>query len=182
MLHRLLLGECCLCLRKLSLENADLLLGDPDTRRITQRRSLLLADIRLRLLRALHRTVAGLRQSGVTAQFLLRKNQGSLIRLHRLVRLLDRQFLLVDLLGESIDTGLRRCDVCARLIERGLIVVRVDPGEHLARLDRLVVVDRPLGDVARHLRADQDRMRRHVSVIGRHEETPDCPVIVGIKR
>jgi hypothetical protein len=66
------------------------------------------------------------------------------------------------------------------LVERGLVIAGVDPGKDLAGVDRLIVVDRRVRDVARHLGADQYRMRLHISVIGRHHETAGRPVVIAI--
>jgi hypothetical protein len=95
-----------------------------------------------------------------------------------LAGLLDRQFLLGDLPAESVDARLRPCDIGARLVERGLVIAGVDPRKDLAGVDRLIVVDWHLRDIARHLGADQDRMRLHISVVGRHHETTGGPPIV----
>jgi hypothetical protein len=52
--------------------------------------------------------------------------------------------LLGDLLRHRVDIRLRRGNIGARLIERRLIIARIDAGVP-NRLDRLVVVDRDLG-------------------------------------
>ena len=179
-LHRLLLGECRLGLSELSLQNADLLLGSRDTGAVMLECRRLLANVGLRLLRSLHSAVAGLRQVGVALEILLRKDLCRLIRGNELARLLDRQLLLGDLLVEGVDARLRRPDVGAGLVERGLVIAGVDPREHLIGLDRLIVLDRHLGYIARNLGADQHRMRRHIGVIGRDQKAGGRPVVVTI--
>ena len=62
----------------------------------------------------------------------------------------------------------------------GWLVARIDAREHLIGLDRLIVFDRHLADVARHFGADQDRMRLYISVIGRHQEAAHRSVVVAI--
>jgi hypothetical protein len=100
-----------------------------------------------------------------------------LIRSGLLAVLFDHELLLGDLLVQRIDARRCGCDIGARLLERGLVVPRIDAREHFASRDHLVVVDRHIGKIARHLGADQDRMRLHISVIGR-DQKPACPPVV----
>jgi hypothetical protein len=103
---------------------------------------------------------ADLGQLGVALVILLRIDKRRLIRSDLLPVLLDNELLLSDLLVQAVDARLCR--------------------EHLAGLDRLVVVDRHLGDIARHLGTDQHRMRLHIGVIGRHQKAAGRPVEVAI--
>jgi hypothetical protein len=49
-----------------------------------------------------------------------------------LTGLFDREALLRDLLRQRFNRRLRRRDVCARLVQRGLVVPRVDASDDLA--------------------------------------------------
>jgi hypothetical protein len=176
-LHRLLLGERRVGLGELSLKNADLLLGRGYNRGVVPQCGLFFANIGLRLLRSLHGAVAGRGQMGVPLEILLRKDKRGLIRNDLLAVLLDNEFLLGNLLVESVDARLCRRDIGMRLIERRLVISRVDPREHRPGLDRLVVVDGHLGDIARYLGADHNRMRLYIRVIGRYQEATGLPIV-----
>ena len=133
MLHRPLLGECRFGLTELRFENADLLLGGGHSRVVVLEGGLFFGNVGLRLLRPLYGAVAGLRQIGVALEILLRKDQRGLIRRDLLAVLLDNELLLADLLVEGIDARLRRRDIGTRLVERRLVIARVDPCEDLRR-------------------------------------------------
>jgi hypothetical protein len=180
MLYRLLLGERRVGLGELRLEDADLLLGSPDPRRVVLQRGLFFANVGGCLLRVLHCAPAVPGQLGVALVILLRIDKRRLIRSDLLPVLLDNELLLSDLLVQGVDARLCGGDIGAGLGERSLVIARVDPREHLAGLDRLVVVDRHLGDIARHLGTDQHRMRLHIGVIGRHQKAAGRPVEIAI--
>ena len=156
MLHRPLLSECRGSLRELSLKNADLPLGGGDNRGGMLKPGLFFGNVGLRLLRPLHGAVAGRGQMGIALEILLRKDQRGLIRNDLLAVLLDNEFLLGDLLVESVDARLCHRDIGTRLIERRLVIARINPSQHRPGLDRLVVVD---GHLAR-LEARDYRMTR----------------------
>ena len=182
LLDRLLLGERGLGLGELCLEDADLSLGNTDTLGIALQCGSLFTRGGVRLLRHLHGAIGALRQLVVALELLLRVDERRLIRVSDLTGLCDREPLLGDLLVQGIDAGLCRRDVGTCLVERGLIIPRVDPREDLAGADRLIVVDRYLRDIARHPGADQDRMRLHISVVGRHQKAAGGPVIITVER
>ena len=69
------------------------------------------------------------------------------------------------------------CRSACRLIERGPQVAIVDPRQDLPSLDRLVVVDQHLGDVAGNPRRDDDRVGLDIGVVRRHLEPADLPVL-----
>jgi hypothetical protein len=110
----------------------------------------------------------------------MRIDERGLIRCHLLTGLFDREALLRDLLRQRIDRCLRRRDICARLVQRRLVVPRVDASNDLARLDGLVVVDRNVGDVARYFRADHRRVHVDISVVGRNEIPARGPVVTAV--
>jgi hypothetical protein len=118
---------------------------------------------------------------GVPLEVLLRKHKRGLIRNDLLAVLLDNEFLLGYLLVESTDARLRRRDIGTRLVERRLAIAWVNPREHRSSLDRLVVVDRYLGDIARNFGANQDRMRLYIRVISRYQKAAGGPVVIAIK-
>ena len=82
---------------------------------------------------------------------------------------------------QGIDAGLRRRDIGTRLIESGLIIARVDPRKDLTGANSLIVIDRYRGDIAGYPGADQDRMRLHISIVGRHQKAAGCPVIMAVE-
>jgi hypothetical protein len=97
-----------------------------------------------------------------------------------LALLLDNELLLGDLLIERVDTGLRRRDIGASLVERRLVIARVDPRQHLAGLDLLIVVDRHLRDIARDVGTDQNRVRLHISIVSRHQKAAGRPEVIAV--
>ena len=56
-------------------------------------------------------------------------------------------------------------------------VAVVDPGQHLAGLDRLVVADQHLAQIAGDLRRDRRVVGLHIGVVGRDLEPADRPVV-----
>ena len=139
-----MLSERRVGLGELRLEDADLLLGGCDNRGVVLHRGVLLANVGLHLLGPLHGGPAVLRQFGVALEILLGIDERRLIRSDLLAVLFDHELLLGDLLVQRVDARLRRRDIGARLVERGLVIPRIDAREHLAGFDRLVVVDRRL--------------------------------------
>jgi hypothetical protein len=119
---------------------------------------------------------------GVALEILLRIDERRLIRDNLLAVLFDHESLLGNLLVERVDAGPRRRHVGAGLVERGPVILRLDARQHLAGRDRLVVVDRHLGNVARHFGADQDRMRLNIGIIGRDQEPAGRPVVAAVNR
>ena len=94
---------------------------------------LLLAKLRVVLLRALHRAGAGSSQVPGIGRLLLREHQRRLGLLDLRIGSLDLRFLHRDLRVDVVDVGLRRRDLRVRLLERDAIVAVVDAGDHLAR-------------------------------------------------
>ena len=84
----------------------------------------------------------------------------------------------------------RRCCGCrlrARHLRFGLrqrraVIALVDPGDHVALVDMLVVGDRNRGDVARDLGRDRELARRDEGVVGRFEMRGMIPVEVSGRR
>jgi len=179
-LHRLLLGERRVGLSELRLENADLLLSGSYNRNVMLLHGVFFANVGLRLLGPLHRAITVFSQYGVALIILLRIDERRLIRGDLLAVLFDDEPLLGDLLIERLNARLRRRDVGASLVKRSVVIAWIDARNHLPGLDRLVVVDRHFGDIARHFGADQDRVRLYVSVIGRDQKAADRPVVVAV--
>jgi hypothetical protein len=85
----------------------------------------------LRLLGALHRAIPGAGQIRIPLEILPRINQRCLIRRNLLPGLLDHKMLLRDLLVQRVDGCLRRRDIGARPIERGLVITWIDAGDDI---------------------------------------------------
>lgn len=64
-----------------------------------------------------------------------------------------------------------------RLVECVAVLAIVDPGDHVARDNVLIICDRDCRDVTRHLRSDAELARGNEGVVGRLE----VPSIVPIK-
>ena len=77
-----------------------------------------------------------------------------------------------------MDTGFRPRDLGLSLRERGQVVALVDPGDHVALVDVLVVGDRNRGDIARDLGRDRELARRDEGVVGQFEMRGMVPVDV----
>jgi hypothetical protein len=77
----------------------------------------------------------------VALKILLGKDKPCLVRGNGLAGLLDDKLLLANLLADRLNGRLCGCDVRARLVQRRLIVPRVDLRDNLARLDAFVVVN-----------------------------------------
>ena len=128
----------------------------------------------------LHGAIAGACQIGVTLEILLRINEPGLVGRDSLSGLPDDEPLLRDLLGQRRNGRLPRRDVGARVVERGLVIARVDAGNDLTRLDGLVIVDWNVGDVARDLGADHCRMHVDIGVVGRDEVAARGPIVAAV--
>ena len=109
----------------------------------------LFAQRRVGLLGALDGAGAGLHQAVVAGLFFLREFQIGFGGGDVGGALLDHRLLQRDLRIEVAHRGFRGGDIGLGLIERGPEIAIVDPGQHLAGLDRLVVADQHLGDDSR---------------------------------
>jgi hypothetical protein len=151
----------------LSREYLDLLFGGDQPRLALLQLRALCTQSRIGLLGALHRAGARLHQFVIAGAFFSRKLQIGFcgVDLGRL--LLDQRLLQFDLRFEVLHRGFRRGDVGAGLVQRGLEITVVDPRQHLTVLDRLVVRDQHIGDVAGNLRRDDRGIGFDIGVIGR---------------
>ena len=169
--------------RALRLQNIDLPLSRDQPRLRRLQRRLLLEFLGVPLLRVLDASIAGVGELVVARRLLLREHEAGL-------RLLDLRLVLRDdgplrryLRVHVVDIGLRRRHLRLRLLERGAIVAIVDAGDHLAGDDMLIVGDRDLGDVTRHLRSDRKLPRGDEGVVRRLEMRRVIPVdIPGARR
>ena len=85
---------------------------------------------------------------------------------HLLVGLVDARLLRGDLGFDVGDIGGRLIDLRLGLIELRLVVAVVEPHQHGAGLDRLVVGHRHVDDGGADLRADRHRARIDEGVVG----------------
>ncbi len=118
------------------------------------------------LLGVLNGAVAGLLEVLVALRLLLREHQRRLRLIHLRLVGADLRLLHVELGVDVLDTGLRGRNLGLRLFERDAIVAVVDPGDHVAGGDMLVVGDRDGGDVAGHLRGERELPRRDEGIVG----------------
>ena len=118
-----------------------------------------LAQRRVGLLRALDRAGAGLHQVVVAGLFFLREFQIGFGGGDIGGALLDDRLLQGDLRIEVAHRGLGGGDIGMGLVERRPEIAVVDPGQQLAGLDRLVVADQHLRDVAGDLWRDDRGVR-----------------------
>ena len=130
------------------------------------------------MLRALDGAGAGLHQVVVTGPLLLRELQGRFRRGDAGGLLFDHRLLQLDLRIEVMNGGRGGIDVGMGLRKRGPEIAVVDPRQQLTGLDRLVVADQYVGDIARHLRRDDGRIRLHIGVVGGFEIAPGGEVAV----
>ena len=96
------------------------------------------------------------------------------------LRGVDHRLLDVELGLLAGDRGLRRRHVRLGLVERDLEVAVVDPRQHLAGRDALIVLDQHLMQIAGDLRRDGGAVGLHIGVVGRHQILADGPVIPAI--
>jgi len=159
--------------RALRPEYLDLLLGRGEDCLIVFQCRGLLPQISLCLLSSLDRSGAGFRELLIAGVLLFRKSEIGLGRSDICVCLIYRGLLLRNLRVETADIGFSRRHVRLCLVDRRLIVARIDPQRHLARLDPLVIGHQQLGDVAGDLWDNRDVVRLSISVVGRLEPSPN---------
>ena len=129
-------------------EDVDLALRRQQTRLAVLELGDFFAQRRVGLLGALDGARAGLHQAVVADLFFLRELQIGFGSSDVGRALLDDRLLQSNLRFEIAHCGFRCDDIGMRLIERRLEIAIVDPGQQLAGLDRLVVADQHLRDVA----------------------------------
>ena len=116
------------------------------------KRGLLLAQLRGVLLGVLDRAVAGLLQMLIARGLLLREHQSCLRLINLSLVGVDLRLLHFELRIDVLDAGLRRRDLGLRLLQRDAVVAIVDPGNHVAGGDMLVIGHRDGRDVAGYFR------------------------------
>jgi hypothetical protein len=118
---------------------------------------------------ALNGAGARLHQVVVTGSLLLCELQGGFRRRYAGGFLLDHGLLQRDLRIEIVHGGGGGIDVGMGLRQRGPEIAIVDPRQQLTGLDRLVVADQHVSNIARDLRRDDGRIRLHIGVVGGFE-------------
>ena len=101
-------------------------------------------DARLRLLRILHAAVAGRREIGVALVVLRGEGRRRPVDVDGRLGGVDHRLLNAELGLLAGDRGSRGGDVGLGLVERDLEIALVDPRQHLAGLDALIVADQHL--------------------------------------
>ena len=147
---------------------------------VARDRGLRAGDARLRLLGVLHAAIAGRGQIGVALVLLGGESRGGLIDLDGRLGGVDHRLLNVELGLLAGDRGAGGGDVGLGLVERDREVALVDPRQHLAGLDLLIVADQHLMQVARDLRRDGGVVGLHIGVVGRDQILADGPVVPAI--
>ena len=84
----------------------------------------------------------------------------------------------VDLAPDTRDRALLGRELALGRVQRQPVVAVVHPGDHVARLDGLVVHNLDRGDIALHLRRQDGDVALHVGVVGRDQEASVGPPIV----
>src|SRR5260370_26678057 len=135
-------------------------------------------EVRAILLSVLYSACASLSELLVAIRLLLRKHQRRLRLLDLSLARFDLRLLHGNLRVDILYGSLRGSHLCARLLERDTIVAVINTGNHGPRRDVLVVGDRHLRDVARHLRSDGDLARRDEGIVGRFEIGSVVPVSI----
>ena len=159
-------------------EHVDLLLRSQQAGLAVLKLRRLFAQCRVSLLRALNGAGARLHQAVVTGLFFLRELQRGFGSRDVGGALFDQRLLQGDLGIEVTNGGFSCGDICIGLVECRPEIAIVDPRQQLAGLDRLVVADQHLTDIARHLRRDDGGIGLHIGVVGGFEISPGGPVAV----
>ena len=96
------------------------------------------------------------------------------------LRRVDYRLLDVELGLFAGDRGPGRRHIRPRLVERDLEVPVVDPRQHLAGRDALIVLDQHLKQIAGDFWRDGGVVGLHIGVVGRHQILADSPIIPAI--
>ena len=95
-----------------------------------------------------------------------------LVGVDRGLGLVDQRALLAELGHDAGNVRFGLGDISFRLIDRGLVVARIDRRQNVSGLHRLIVVDEYRLDISRDLRRDGDYIGLHVRVVSRFLEPP----------
>ena len=171
--------QCRSRLGALRAQHVDLFFGGREGSLIVFQRCDLVPQICGSLLGALNGTGAGLREGRIAGIFLLCEGEIRLRRGDVGARLFDRWLLLRNLRVEAADIGLGGEHIGLRLIDRRLVVARVDTNQHFARLDPLIIGHQQFGDIAGDPWHDRGIVGLSISVIGRFEPSPSGVPIPG---
>ena len=167
-------------LRQLGLDQVDLLQRRDEIGLVALDRGFRAGVARLRGLRVLHAAIAGGGEIGVALVLLAGEGLGGGVDLDGRLRRFDHGLLNVELRLLAGDGRLCRGHVGLGLFERDHEVAVVDPRQHLAGLDVLVVADQHLGQVARDLWRDGRVVSLYIGIVGGDEKAADGPVVPAI--
>lgn len=147
---------------------------------VARQRGLCAGNPRLRLLRILDAARAARGKIGIALVLLRGEGHVGLVDIERRFGGVDHGLLDVELGLLAGDGGLGRRDIRPGLIERDREVAVVDPRQHLAGPDALVILHQHLVQIAGDLRRDGGAVGLHIGVVGRHQILADGPVIPAI--
>ena len=173
-------GRGRLGLDDLGVEQVDLLQGRSEIGVVARQRRVGRGDARLRLLRVLHAARSGRGQIGIAPAVLRGERHIRLVDHDRRLGGVDHGLLNLKLGLLAGDLCLGGPDIGSGLLERDPVVAVVDPRQHLARLDALIVLDQHLLKIARDLRCDGGAVGLDVGVVGGDQILADGPVIPAI--
>ena len=134
----------------------------------------------IRLLEALHRGGAILRQAAVAVDVVLRAGDLGRGRGQLGLRLGDHRFLQPAVGLEIRQRRLLPGDRGGGLRQRRAIVAIVELHQQVAGMHRLVVGHRDLGDEARHLGRDHRDVAADIGIVGALDEAPDGPPMMAV--
>ena len=126
-----------------------------------------------RLLGVLQRTCTLPRQVLIALQFMAGKFHLGHIRIHRGLGLFDQRALAFQHRQGIDPLRLRRRHTGLRGLHRCAVVLRVDPGQQLPGLDRLVILHQHLVDKPRHFGRNQGEIGADKSIISALHGTRD---------
>ena len=119
-------------------------------------------------------------QIGVALVLLRGEGHRGLVDIDGGLRGVDHRLLDLELGLLAGDRGPGRRHIRPGLVERDPEVAVVDPGQHLAGCDALIVLDQHLLQIAGDLWRDGGVVGLHIGVVGRHQILADGPVVPAI--
>jgi len=179
-LDRFGVGRRRLGLDDLGVEQIDLLQCGSEISGVARQRRVGRGDARLRLLRVLHAARSARGQIGIALVVLRGERHVGLVDQDGRPRSVDHGLLDFELGLLAGDHRLGGSDIGAGLIERDPVVAVVDPRQHLAGFDALIVLDQHLLEITGDLRRDGGAVSLDVGIVGGDQILADGPVVPAI--